>query len=101
MAVNAPSTAADLQTVEKEVLDILLNGKDGVEAGFTTSEFWLSLIALGLDYFAPGVQVDPNLKLAAAVVIVATFTGFRTWRKNGGPARLVASLSAFRKAVFG
>lgn len=100
MAVNAPATASDLSTVEKEVLDMLLAGLYAVLAGVTTTEFWLSVIALGLDYFAPGVQVDPNVKLAAAVVIVSAYAGFRTWRKNGGPARLVASLAALRKAIF-
>jgi len=99
MAVDSP-VRPDLDTVEKQLLDMLANGQDGVEAGFKTTEFWLSVASLAADYFVPG-QISPQERLLAATVIVAAYAGFRTWRKNGGPARLIAQLIALRKAAIG
>jgi hypothetical protein len=84
---------ADLDTLETKIVDLLAKG-DGIEAGFTTTEFWGYVVALVADLAAPaiGLTLSPQERLLAALALTASYGAFRTWRKAHGPAKLYADL---------
>lgn len=62
-------------------------GRDGVEQGLSTTEFWLSLLALLVDIFGPRFGwlgfLTPQVQAELAVVIVGLYTIGRSLRKKG------------------
>ena len=101
-----PTTRADVEAVAAKLIDLSASG-DGVEAGFTTTEFWLTVIAVGADFAGPylGVTIPDNERMLIAAGLVMAYGAFRTWRKNSGPAQLSAAVlgdfAAVRKAMYG
>jgi len=89
-------TARDEQALLDELLNMLATGQDGVEAGFTTTEFWLTLVAVVIDVFGPAYGflqgINPQEQGLIAVGAAVAYTGFRSWRKRGGPAKAIAEL---------
>ena len=71
-------------------------GPDGVEAGLSTTEFWLTVVALLVDLLGPrlGVKLSASDQMTIATILVVAYGAFRSWRKRGGslptPAQLVA-----------
>lgn len=85
------------QADEKQLLDLLeamiLKGKDGVEAGFATTEFWLTVLALVVDLGGPHYGflqgIDANEQGLIAMALVLGWGIVRSWRKRGSPASAI------------
>jgi hypothetical protein len=90
MAINSAQTQKDASALARLVAAMFGTGPDGVEQGLGTSEFWLSLIALGVDVAAPYFHwvsgIAPSTELAFAVLIAAAYTFGRSWRKKQAAA---------------
>jgi hypothetical protein len=91
--MTADTTRTDLDALMSKIVDLMASG-DGVEAGFTTTEFWLTVLAVALDVAAPylGMTVSPDERMLGAGLLVGIYTGFRAWRKSNGPAKLWADV---------
>jgi hypothetical protein len=65
-------------------------GPDGVEQGLGTSEFWLSTLAIAVDFAAPYFHwvsgIQPSTELAFAGLIASAYTFARTLRKRRATA---------------
>lgn len=89
-------TKADEAALIAELTHMLASGKDGVEAGATTTEFWLVALAVAIDILGPTYGflqgIDPNEQGLIALALAVGYAGLRSWRKRGGPAKLVADL---------
>jgi hypothetical protein len=89
-------TAADEKVLFDEALKMLVGGKDGVEAGFTTTEFYLTVLAVAIDVLGPHFGflqgIDANEQGLIAMVLVGWFAWARSWRKRGGPQKAIAEL---------
>jgi len=65
------------------------------------------VIAVAADFAGPylGVKIPDNERMLIAGGLVIAYGGFRTWRKNNGPAQLsaavLADFAAVRKAIYG
>lgn len=96
VAMTDDKTSADERTLFEKVLAMLAGGKDGVEAGLTTTEFWFAAVTLVVDLFGPSVGVlhglTPDDQVKAAVAIALGYGALRSWRKRGGPAKFLAEL---------
>jgi len=95
--VDAAQTRSDVDTLAAKVVALAASG-DGVESGFTTSEFWLTALAVVADFTGPywGFRLSPNEQILAASGLVLGYGAYRTWRKNGGAARLIQRINAIR-----
>lgn len=116
MAVNPPAAIgpglapitlrSDSDDLASKLVELMASG-DGVEAGFKTTEFWLTVIAVACDLAAPklGFNLSSDERMYAAVGLVALYGVYRTWRKNSGPAKLWAEtlrhLAELRTAAVG
>lgn len=91
-------TAADEKALFDEVLAMLVGGKDGVEAGLTTTEFWLVTTSVVIDVAGPHYGflqgIDANEQGAIAMILVLGYGALRSWRKRGGPAKVIAQIMA-------
>jgi hypothetical protein len=73
--------------------------ESNVEPGYKTTEFALAVVTLAADFVLPGLS--PQERMSGAVIVAGAYGAFRTWRKRGGPAALVAELAKLRVAIFG
>jgi hypothetical protein len=89
-------TAADERALLDEALKMLAGGQDGVEAGFKTTEFYLTLLAVAIDVLGPtfGILqgIDQHEQLLIAAILAMWWGALRSWRKRGGPQKAVAEL---------
>jgi hypothetical protein len=89
-------TATDEKALFDAALKMLTGGKDGIEAGLTTTEFWLYVLALGVDvlgpYFGFLQGIDSQEQLGIATLLVMSYGALRSWRKRGGPQKAYAEL---------
>jgi hypothetical protein len=90
----AAKTRADADKLAEKVVALAASG-DGIESGFSTSEFWLTVLAVVADLTGPawGLTLSPHEQALAAAALVLGYAGFRTWRKNGGAAKLAGRVS--------
>ena len=95
MAVVPNTTTADESALVAEIGALIASG-DGVEAGFKTTEFWLTVVAVAVDVAGPklGLNVSANEQMLAAGALVIAYGAFRSWRKANGPAKLYAQVLA-------
>lgn len=99
-----PNTRADVDKLATAVVTAATSG-DGMEAGFKTTEFWLTVIAVVVDFAGPhfGIAIPDNERMLVAGALVAAYGGFRSWRKRGGAAYefgyILSGLADIRKAV--
>lgn len=95
MAIDPTKTQADASALAKLLTAMFGTGPDGIEAGFGTSEFWLSVMAIGADVAAPYFHwvsgITPNTELAFAALIASAYTFARTLRKRGASASTPAA----------
>lgn len=53
------------------------------EPGYTTTEFWISVLAVVAVLLNPtGIKFTPDMQAAIAGAIVSLYGIYRTWRKN-------------------
>jgi hypothetical protein len=80
-----PNTRADAEGVLAKVAAIFAAGPDGIEPGFTTTEFWMSVLALAGDVAGPylGIHLTTAEQTLGATFIVAAYTLARAYRKRG------------------
>lgn len=103
MAAVPSTLTADESALVAEI-GVLLASGDGIEAGFKTTEFWLTVLAVAVDVAGPkfGLNVSANEQMLAAGGLVIAYGAFRSWRKANGPTKLYAQIVgmfAARKAV--
>jgi len=99
MAVVPNTTTADESALVAEIGALIASG-DGVEAGFKTTEFWLTVVAVAVDVAGPkfGLNVSANEQMLAAGALVIAYGAYRSWRKANGPAKLYAQVLALFNA---
>ena len=106
MPADLPIVRADADALAAKVVTLAAS-PDGIEPGFTTTEFWLTVIAVAADFAGPhfGLAIPANERMLIAAGLVMAYGGFRTWRKTGGAAKLsaaiLADLAALRVAITG
>jgi hypothetical protein len=101
MATTPNTTNADAQVLISQIEALMASG-DGVESGFKTTEFWLTILAVGVDVAGPyvGFSIPADERMLIAGGLVIAYGSYRTWRKNNGPAKLYAAvLSMFNKSA--
>jgi len=96
-------TAADERALLEQLITMQRSGQDGVEAGLKTTEFWLTATAVAIDILGPHFGflqgIDSAEQGLIAMGLVLGYAWLRTWRKRGGPAKVVAdALAALRNA---
>ena len=97
MAAVPSTTTADESALVAEIGALIASG-DGIESGFKTTEFWLTVLAVGVDVVGPkfGLNVSANEQMLVAGGLVIAYGAFRSWRKANGPQKLYAEIvSAF------
>ena len=93
MAAVPSTTTADESALVAEIGALIASG-DGIESGFKTTEFWLTVLAVGVDVVGPkfGLNVSANEQMLVAGGLVIAYGAFRSWRKANGPAKLYAEI---------
>lgn len=90
MAIDPNKTQKDASALAGILTGMFGTGPDGIEQGFGTSEFWLSIMAIGVDVAAPYFHwvggLTPNTELAFAALIASAYTFARALRKKGATA---------------
>lgn len=90
MSIDNAQTQKDASALARLLSAMFGTGPDGIEAGFGTSEFWLTVAALGLDVAGPHFGIlktlTPDTQLAVAGFLASAYTYLRSWRKKAATA---------------